>query len=37
LDEIIIMASIVEKEATADSRDDVANILWKRFDDECAL
>jgi UPF0755 protein len=32
LDEIIIMASIVEKEATADSRQEVANILWHRID-----
>lgn len=32
LKEIITMASIVEKEATADSRDDVANILWKRIE-----
>lgn len=32
LEEIIIMASIVEKEATADSRQEVANILWKRYE-----
>jgi UPF0755 protein len=32
LDEIIIMASIVEKEATAEARQEVANILWHRID-----
>lgn len=32
LEEIIIMASIVEKEATGDSRQDVADILWKRIE-----
>ncbi len=32
LEQIIIMASIVEKEATADSRQEIANILWKRFE-----
>lgn len=32
LEQIIIMASIVEKEATGDSRQDVSNILWKRFE-----
>ena len=35
--QIIIMASIVEKEATADSRQQVANILWNRFEIGMAL
>lgn len=37
LEEIIIMASIIEKEATADSRQEVANILWKRFENDFPL
>ncbi len=37
LDEIIIMASIVEKEATADGRQEVANILWKRIEEKMPL
>lgn len=32
LEEVVIIASIVEKEATADSREDVANIIWKRLE-----
>lgn len=32
LREIIIMASIIEKEATAETRQDIANILWKRME-----
>lgn len=32
LDEVVIMASIVEKEATAEARQEVANILWKRLE-----
>lgn len=32
IEQIIIMASIVEAESTADGRTEVANILWKRFD-----
>lgn len=32
LEEIIIMASIIEKEATEDSRQEVANILWHRME-----
>ncbi len=36
-EEIIIMASIVEKEATKNSRDDVADILWKRYEKDIAL
>jgi UPF0755 protein len=31
LEEVVIIASMVEKEATADSREDVANIIWKRL------
>jgi UPF0755 protein len=37
LSQIIIMASIVEKEATADSRQEVANILWKRYENNMPL
>ncbi len=37
LEEIVIMASIVEKEATKESREDVANILWNRLDIDMAL
>jgi len=37
LSEIIIMASIVEKEATADSRQEVANILWNRYENNFPL
>ncbi len=36
-EQIIIMASIVEKEATRDSREEVANILWNRFEIGMAL
>ena len=32
LSEIIIMASIIEKESTAEARQEVSNILWKRID-----
>lgn len=32
LKEIVIMASIIEKEATTDSMQDVSNILWHRID-----
>lgn len=32
LEEVVIIASIVEKEATSDSREDVANIIWKRLE-----
>jgi UPF0755 protein len=32
LEQIIIMASIVEAESTADGRTEVASILWKRFE-----
>lgn len=37
LDQIIIMASIVEAESTADGRQEVANILWKRYEMNMAL
>lgn len=37
LREIIIMASIVEKEATENSRRQIANILWKRMEIEMPL
>jgi UPF0755 protein len=37
LEQIITMASIVEKEATEDSRTEVANILWKRYGLDMAL
>lgn len=37
LEEIVIMASIIEKEATDDSRQEVSNILWKRIDIEMPL
>lgn len=32
LDEIIVMASIIEKEATRDTMQDISNILWKRME-----
>lgn len=37
LDEIVIMASIVEREATSDSKQDVADILWNRIEIDMAL
>jgi len=37
LSEIIIMASIVEKEATADSRQEISNILWNRYENNFPL
>ncbi len=37
LEQIIIMASIIEKEATADSRQEVSNILWKRYKEDFPL
>jgi UPF0755 protein len=37
LKQIIIMASIIEKEATADTRQEVGNILWKRFEEDFPL
>lgn len=35
--QIIIMASIIEKEATADSRQEVSNILWNRYENNFPL
>lgn len=37
LHDVVIMASIVEREATAESRQAVANILWKRLEIEMPL
>jgi len=37
LSQIIIMASIIEREATADSRQEVSNILWKRYENNFPL
>jgi len=37
LSQIIIMASIVEKEATSDTKEEVASILWKRFEEDFPL
>jgi UPF0755 protein len=37
LEQIIIMASIVEKEATADTRQEIADILWRRFENNFLL
>ena len=37
LDEIIVTASIVEKESTAEGRQEVANILWHRLEIGMAL
>jgi UPF0755 protein len=37
LAEIIIMASIIEKESTADSRQEVSNILWSRYESDFLL
>jgi UPF0755 protein len=37
LGEIIIMASIIEKEATSEARQEVSNILWKRIGINMAL
>lgn len=36
-DDIVTMASIVEREATAESRGIVAGILWRRIDEEMPL
>jgi UPF0755 protein len=36
-DDVIVMASIVEKEASATSRQEVADILWKRLDMDMPL
>jgi UPF0755 protein len=37
LEEIVIMASIVEREATHDTRQEVADVLWKRIEIGMAL
>lgn len=37
LREIVIMASIIEKEASSDSMQEVSNILWHRIDEDMAL
>jgi len=37
LQDVVIMASIVEKEATAESRQEVADILWKRLEIDMPL
>lgn len=36
-DDVIIMASIVEREATAESRQEVADILWRRLEMDMPL
>lgn len=37
LEDVVIMASIIEREATADSRQAVSNILWKRIEIDMPL
>lgn len=37
LEEVVIIASIVEKEATKESRQEVANIIWKRLEMDMPL
>jgi UPF0755 protein len=37
LEQIIIMASIIEREADANSRQEVSNILWKRYENDLPL
>lgn len=37
LEEVVIVASMVEKEATADSREEVASIIWKRLEVDMPL
>jgi UPF0755 protein len=37
LEQIITMASIIEKEATRESRQEVSNILWSRFENNFPL
>jgi len=37
LEDVVIVASIVEKEATADSREEVASIIWKRLEIDMLL
>ncbi len=37
LEDVVIIASIVEREATADSREEVASIIWKRLEEDMPL
>lgn len=37
LEDVVIVASIVEREATADSREEVASIIWKRLEEDMPL
>lgn len=37
LNDVIIVASIVEKESTADARKEVASVIWKRLEEEMPL
>lgn len=37
LRDVVIVASMVEKEATADSREEVASIIWKRLEEDMLL
>jgi UPF0755 protein len=37
LEEVVIVASMVEKEATEDSREEVASIIWKRLEKNMLL
>lgn len=37
LEEVVIVASMVEKEATTDSREEVASIIWKRLEVDMPL
>jgi len=37
LEEIVIMASIIEKESTAEGRQEVGNVLWKRIEMDMPL
>lgn len=37
LHDVIIVASMVEKEATADSREEVASVIWKRLEEDMLL
>ena len=37
LEEVVIVASMVEKEATSDSREEVASIIWKRLEVDMPL
>lgn len=37
LHDVIIVASMVEKEATAESREEVASVIWKRLEEDMLL